>query len=162
MAKEKDVDPKVVEDKAETVDEKLLAEAKALGITRSKVSMSGFTVRGKTPDPDIAEKERTRQDKLADKRLKVRVDQANLDAKKKPIDKRRELLVGRFKAVKSRTRANTYTQANIAAWTEEYNMIVNNPKSWNKLTMNGTLPFVPGNKKKKTPLEILDGMDLDE
>ena len=153
MAKEKDVDPKVAE------DEKLLTEAKTLGITRSKVSMSGFNVKDLSPEK-IA-KEEDKQNKLADKRLKTRVEQAKLDAKKKPIEKRKALLVSRFKAVKSRTRPNSYSDANIKAWIEELNMINNNPKSWNKLTKNGTIPFIPGNRKKKTAHEILDGMDLE-
>ena len=153
MAKEKDVDPKIAE------DEKLLAEAKTLGVTRSKVSMSGFNVKDLSPEK-IA-KEEDKQNKLADERLKTRVEQAKLDAKKKPIEKRKALLVSRFKAVKSRTRPNSYSDANIKAWIEELNMINNNPKSWNKLTKNGTIPFIPGNRKKKTAHEILDGMDLE-
>ena len=153
MAKEKDVDPKVAE------DEKLLTEAKTLGVTRSKVSMSGFNVKDLSPEK-IA-KEEDKQNKLADKRLKTRIEQARLDAKKKPIEKRKALLVSRFKAVKSRTRPNSYSDANIKAWIEELNMINNNPKSWNKLTKNGTIPFIPGNRKKKTAHEILEGMDLD-
>jgi hypothetical protein len=156
MAKAKDP-----QETAEDKSEELLAEAAALGVTRSKVKMSSFTIRGKTPDPDIMEKEKAKQNKLADKRLKGRVEQKKLDAKKKPIEIRKELLVGRFKAVTSRVRANTYTDAQLKAWTEEYNMIVSNPKSWNKLTKNGTMPFIPGNKKKKTAKEILDGMDLE-
>lgn len=154
MAKEKkDVDPKVAE------DEKLLTEAKSLGITRSKVSMAGFNV--KDLSPEKIEKEEGKQNKLADKRLKGRVEQAKLDAKKKPIDKRKALLVGRFKAIKSRTRPNSYSDANIKAWIEELNMIDNNPKSWNKITKSGTISFIPGNRKKKTAHEILDGMDLE-
>lgn len=141
--------------------EKLLEEAKTLGVTRSKISLASFTIRGKTPAPDVLEKERARQNKLADKRLKGRVEQAKLNAKMKPIDKRRALLTSRFKAVRNRTRANTYSNKNIEAWLEEYNMIENNPKMWVKLTQNGKVTFLPGNRKKKTAQEILDGMVLD-
>jgi len=159
MAKEKV--EKLSLEEAENENEKLLAEAKALGVTRSKISLSGFTVRGKTPDPEVMAKEQARHDKLADKRLRARVKQAKLDDKKKPIDKRKELLVSRFKAVRDKVRSVTYTDAQIKAWTEEYNMIVNNPKSWVKLTNNGKVSFIPDNKKKKTAREVLDGMDLE-
>ena len=158
MAKEKDVDPKVAEDKAEADNENLLAEAKELGITKSRFSTAGF--KHKKPEELVREKER--QEKLVVDRLKVRVAAKKAEAKMKPIDKRKALLVGRFKAIKSRTRPNSYTDANIKAWTEEYDMITNSPKSWNKITNNGTVPFVPGNKKKKTAREILDGMDLND
>ena len=156
-----EIEPEETKTNVEVEDEKLMAEAKALGVTRSKVKTSGFSIKGKTPPPDVLAKEQKRHEKLADKRFKARVEQARIDAKKKPIEKRKELLVGRFNAIKSRTRAHTYSDANITAWTEEYNMIINNPKSWNKITNKGTTSFIPGNKKKKSAREILDGMDLD-
>jgi len=149
----------MVEEKAKTEREKLLAEAKALGVTRSKISVAGLNIKDKTPEK--VAKEEARMNKLADERLKARVEQAKLDAKKKPIDKRRDIIVARFKAIKSRTRPHTYSDKNIKAWLEELNMINNNPKSWVKVTKNGTIPFVPGNRKKKTAKEILDEMDLD-
>lgn len=161
MAKKEDIDPKVAEDEATKKDEKLLAEAKALGITRSKIEMSGFHVKGKPPEPDMIEKEEKKQNKMADERLKNRVEQARLDAKKKPIEKRKALIVSRFKAVKSRFRPRTYSEANLKAWLEELDMINNSPKSWVKITRNGTVPFVPGNRKKKTARDRLDEMDLD-
>lgn len=149
------------EAKAKAEDEKLSAEAKTLGVTRSKISMSGFNVKGKPAEPDMIEKEEAKQNKLADKRLKSRVEQARLDAKKKPIDKRRDLLASRFKAVRSESRAHTYSDKNLKAWLEEYNLILNNPKSWTKLTKNGTSAFIPDNRKKRTTKEILDSMDLE-
>ena len=142
-------------------NEKLLAEAKALGVTQPKVRMAGFTIRGKTPEPTIIEAEEKKHKKLADEKLKIRVHEAKQRAKQKPIDKRRDLIKSRFKAVKNRTRANTYSDKNIQAWLEELNLIENNPKSWIRLTKNGTIPFVPGNRKKKTAREILDSMDLE-
>ena len=141
--------------------EKLEAEAKALGITKSKVRMAGFTIRGKTPPPEVITAEEERHKKLSEEKLKIRVEEAKQRAKIKPIDKRRNLIKSRFKAVRNKTRANTYSNKNIEAWLEELNMIENNPKSWIKLTNNGTIPFIPGNKKKKTAKEILDSMDLD-
>lgn len=138
--------------------EKIAAEAKALGIKPSRVSLSGF----KDKSPDKLAKEEARNKKLIEKRLKGRVAQAKENAKKKPIEKRRGLLVARLKAVKSRRRPNTYSDANIKAWIEELDLIDNNPKSWNKATANGTKPYTPGNKKKRTARDILDGMDLDD
>jgi len=147
-------------DKEKTEDEKLLAEAKELGVTRSKISVSpGFRTKDSTPEK--LAKEENKQNKLADERLKDRVEQAKVNAKIKPIDKRKNLLVSRFKAVKSRARPNNYSDANIKAWLEELKMIDNNPKSWNKVTKNGTIPFIPDNRRKKTAKEMLDSMDLD-
>lgn len=141
--------------------EKLLAEAKALGVTRSKIDMTSFTVRGKTPAPAVLAAETEKQEKLADKKLKARVEQAKVDAKKKPIEKRMELLKGRFRAVTSESRAHTYSDKNLKAWLEEYNLIKDNPKMWIKLTNNGKIPFVPDNRKKKTTKQILEAMNLD-
>ena len=146
--------------KAESEVEKIAAEAKLLGIKSSKVSISGFNVRNITPEK--RDKEEAKHRKLAEKRLKGRVAKVKADAKKKPIDKRRELLVGRFKAIRSRVRASTYSDKNIEAWTEEYNLITNNPKQWNRVTKNGKAPYAPGNKRKKTAKELLDTMNLDD
>lgn len=146
------------ENEEKTKAESLEEEAKRLGVTKTKVSISGYNIKDKTTEK-IAKEEKKHQE-LADKRLKGRVAQAKLDAKKKPIDKRKTLLVSRFKAVRSRVRPHTYSNANIEAWTEEYNLIVNNPKRWNLITKNGKIPFAPGNKRKRTAKEILDGMDL--
>ena len=148
-------------DKTEVTEKasvKIEDEAKSLGITSSKVSMTGF----KDNKPEKVEKEKERHKKLVAKRLASRIAKAKATAKMKPIDKRKAVLVARFKVVKSRTRPNTYTDANIKAWLEEYNMINNNPKAWNKITKNGTVGFVPGNKKKKTAKDILNGMDLED
>ena len=157
MAEEKEK----AEAKEKAEDEKLLAEAKALGVTRSKISISGFNIKGKPGEPDNIDKEERKHNKLADERLKNRVKQAKLDAKRKPIEKRKALLVSRFKAVKSRLRPHTYSDANIKAWLEELEKINSNPKSWNKVTRNGTIPFIPGNKRKKTARDRIDGMDFD-
>ena len=149
------------EQETESERDNLLAEAKTLGVTRSKVKTTSFTVRGKTPGPEVLAKETEKHEKLADKRLKIRVKEAKQRAKQKPIDKRKDLLKSRFRAVRNRTRANTYSDKNIKAWLEELNLIQNNPKSWVKQTNNGKNPFIPSNRKKKTAKEILDGMDLD-
>ena len=146
------------EEKTET--ENIEEEAKRLGVTKSKVKMSGYNIKDKTPEK--LAKEEKRQQKLADERLKNRVVQAKLDAKKKPIEKRKALLVGRFKAIRSRVRPHTYSDKNVEAWTEEYNLICNNPKRWNTITKNGKIPYVPGNKRKKSAKEILDSMNLDD
>lgn len=153
--KEEDKAVETAEEKEEKEAKKIAAEAKALGIKPSRVSLSGF----KDKNPDKIAKEEARNKKLIAKRLKVRVAQAK--EKKTPIEKRRELLVARLRAVKSRRRANTYSDENIKAWVEELNMIDNNPKSWIKATASGTKPYTPGNKKKRTARDILDGMDLD-
>lgn len=149
------------EDKPE--EETLEQEAKRLGVTKSKVDMSGFmslNTQGKTPDKIT--KEQKRQEKLANERLAARVAQKKIDDKKTPIEKRKELIVGRFKAVRSKTRAHTYTDKMIEAWTEEYNLIKRSPKQWIKITDNGKIPFAPGNKRKKTAKELLDSMNLED
>ena len=138
----------------------LEAEAKKLGIKRSRVAMSGFNIKDKTTEKTA--KEENRHNKLADDRLKARVAKKKALAKMQPIDHRKALLAGRFRAVRARVRANTYTNANIAAWTEEYNLICNNPKQWKNITKNGTVPYSPGNKRKKTAKELLDSMNLDD
>ena len=135
-------------------------EAERLGVKKSKVSMSGYNIKDKTPEKTA--KEQSRHSKLVDERLRARVAKAKVKAKMKPIDKRRALIVGRFKAIRAKVRASTYTNANVEAWTEEYNLIINNPRQWNKITKNGTVPYTPGNKKKMSAKERLDGMNLDE
>lgn len=135
----------------------LSEEAKLLGIKSSVVRMAGF----KSNKPEDIAKEKKRHEALVAKRIEKRIAKAKRDDKLKLIDKRRLLLVARFNAVKSEKRPNTYSNANLKAWLEEYNMIKANPKSWNKQTGNGTKPFVPGNRRKKTPKEQLQGMDLD-
>ena len=157
MAKEEKTE---IAKEKKTERETLLAEAEELGVTMSKMKMSGFTVRGKPPDPAALARERKRQENLVDERLKNRVEQAKLNAKLKPIEKRKNLIVSRFKAIRSNSRANTYSNKNIEAWLEELKLIESSPKSWVKLTMNGTKPYIPGNKKKKSARDILDGMDL--
>lgn len=136
------------------------AEAERLGVKKSVVHMSSFDVKNKTPEK--INKEEARHKKLVAARLKNRVAKAKALAKMKPIDKRKALLKGRFRAVRNRTRAHTYTNKMIAAWTEEYELIIHNPKQWNSLTHNGTKPYTPGNKKKMTAKERLDGMNLDD
>lgn len=138
--------------------EKLEEEAKALGIKIPKTSMGGL----KSKKPEDIEKEKLRLAKDKIQWLQIMIAKAKAVSKMKPIDKRRKLLEGRFKAVRSRTRAHTYTNKNVEAWLEEHALIKNNPKSWNKITANGTKPFTPGNKKKKTAKDLLDEMDLEE
>lgn len=135
-------------------------EAEKLGVKKSKVGMAGYNIKDKTPEKTAREK--ARHDKLAAERLKNRVAKAKLKAKMKPIEKRKALFVGRFKAIRSRVRASTYTNATVEAWTEEFNLIINNPRQWIKVTKNGTVPYSPGNKRKKTAKELLDGMNLDD
>lgn len=148
--------------KAETTDDDLktalIEEAKTLGIELPRLSLAGLRVK----DPKIVAKEEIRQKKQFIHLLQTAIAKNKANAKMKPIDKRRALLVSRFKAVKSRNRPSTYSDANIKAWIEELNMINNNPKSWNKVTKNGTVNFVPGNKKKKTARDVLDEMDLED
>ena len=148
--------------KAETKDDDLktalIEEAKTLGIELPRLSLAGLRVK----DPKIVTKEEIRQEKQFIHLLQTAIAKNKANARMKPIDKRRALLVSRFKAVKSRNRPSTYSDANLKAWIEELNMINNNPKSWNKVTKNGTVNFVPGNKKKKTARDILDEMDLED
>jgi hypothetical protein len=132
-------------------------EAATLGIKESKVKMATY----KEKDPVKIEKEETRHRKLIKKRTANRIDKAKVAAKMKPIDKRKALLIGRFKAIRAKTRTYTYSNKNVEAWTEELNMIKNNPKGWKQVTENGTIPFAPGNKTKKTAKQLLDNMDLD-
>ncbi len=133
-------------------------EAEKLGVKKSIVSLTGYNIKDKTPEKTA--KEQARHEALANKRLKVRV--AGAKVKMKPVEKRKALLVGRFRAVKAKVRANTYTNANIEAWTEEYNLIISSPKQWNKITKNGTVPYTPGNKKKRNAKERLEGMNFDD
>lgn len=133
-------------------------EAERLGIPIPKTSMTGF--KGKKPSE--IEKEEIRLKKHVVGILKIAIAKQKADAKLKPIDRRRAYLASRFKAVKSRTRAHTYSDANIKAWLEEYNIIINTPKRWNKITNNGKVNFTPGNKKKQTARDVLDGMNLDD
>ncbi len=133
-------------------------EAEALGIKRSKVKFSSFNGKG---DPAKVDREEKRHNKFAAKRVENRVAKAKAEAKMKPIDKRLALLVGRLKAVKSRDRANTYSDKVVEAWTEEYKIIKNSPKTWNKITENGKIPFSPGNKRKKTAKQLLDQMNIE-
>lgn len=145
------------EKKADTIDR----EAEQLGVKKSKVKTTGFKSKKNVTQTQI-DKEEKRHEELVAKRTEKRVAKARAEAKMKPIDKRKALLAGRFKAVRARTRAHTYSEKNIEAWLEEYNLIVNNPKRWNKITQDGKLNYTPGNKKKKTAKDILDGMNLDE
>lgn len=134
----------------------LIEEAKQLGIKISKTSTAGF----KSKKPGDLEKEKVRIAKNHITWLKIMIAKAKAEAKMKPIDKRRALLRGRFKAIRSRTRAHTYTNKNVEAWLEEFNLIKNNPRSWNRITANGTKPFTPGNRRKKTAKDMLDEMNL--
>ena len=149
-----------VEAKAAKETATLEEEARKLGVKRSKVSMGGFNVKDKTPDK--AAKEEYRHKILADRRLKARVAKAKAVAKMKPIEKRKVLLIGRFKAIRARVRAHTYSDKNIEAWREEYELIINNPKRWIRITENGKKPYTPGNKRKKSAKEQLDSMNLDD
>ena len=148
---------KEIKETKSTEEEAIFAEAKSLGIKIPRTLMAGF--KDKKPEKIAAEELRQKKNVLGI--VKRAIAKTKEDAKKKPIDRRRELLVARFKAGKSRTRAQTYSDKNIEAWLEEYNLIQANPKSWNKITSNGKKPFAPGNKKKRTAKAILDSMDLD-
>ncbi len=136
----------------------LIEEAELLGIRIPRTSTAGF----KSKKPEDLEKEKVRVAKNKIKWLQIMIAKAKVLAKMKPIDKRRELLKSRFKAIRSRDRAHTYSNKNVEAWIEEYNLINSNPKSWNKITTNGTKPFTPGNKKRQTAKDKLDGMDLSD
>lgn len=135
----------------------LLEEAKTLGIKLPRLSIGGL----KTKDPKTVAKEELRQKKQFNHLLRHAIAKKKAEAKMKPIEKRRAVLIARLKVVKSRTRAHTYSDANIKAWIEELNLINGNPNSWNQITVKGTKPYTPGNKRKKTARDILDGMDLE-
>lgn len=140
---------------------KIEEDAAALGVRKSKVSMTGFNNK-KGRKPVEIEREEKRVKKKVNSRLAHMVDKKKAEAKMKPIDKRRALLIARLKAVKSQKRPNTYSVANIKAWMEELEAIDRNPKSWTKLTNSGKAPFQPSNKRKvRTALELLEGIDLD-
>lgn len=135
----------------------LIAEAEALGIKLPRLSYAGV----KDKKPENLAKEKVRQDKQFIHLLQDAIAKHKANAKLKPIEKKRALLIARMKAVKSQTRAHTYSDAIINAWIEELKLIDSNPKSWNKITVNGTKPYTPSNKRKKTARDILDGMDLE-
>lgn len=134
-------------------------EVEALGIDRSKVKFSNYKHRD---DSGKTEKEQRKHEKLADKRVENRIAKKKALAKMTPIQKRKALLVGRLKAVKAKARSYTYSDAVVAAWTEEFTLIKDNPKAWNKATANGSIPYNPGNKHKMTAKERLEHMDLDD
>lgn len=144
--------------KEETKKEEKVDEAAVLGVKGSRIVMTGF----KDKDPTRIAKEAAKHETLSKARIEKRVAKAKKDAKMKPIEKRKALLASRFKAVRARVRPNNYTNKMIEAWTEEFELIRNNPKQWNKITNNGTKNFTPGNKKKMTAKEKLDNMNLDE
>ena len=132
-------------------------ERKSLGIAESKIGMAGF----KSKKPHEIEKEVKRHAELVKKRTINRIAKAKTKVKAGKMGERKLNLTGRLKAVRSRTRPNTYSEANLKAWIEELNMINNNPKGWAKQTKNGTIPYTPGTKKKKSQKDIIDSMDLD-
>lgn len=136
----------------------LIEEANELGIRLPRISPAV----PKDKDPAKIAKEQVRVDKQFIHSLESAIAKHKANAKMKPIEKKRGVLVARLKAVKSRNRAHTYTDANIRAFLEELELIDRNPKSWNKVTVNGTKPYTPSNKKKKTARDILDGMDLED
>lgn len=142
---------------AEEIKDKMAEEAEILGVTKSKIKVSGY----KEKDPGKVAKELARHKKQVDQRVKNRIEKTKVKAKMTPIQIRKALLVGRFKAVRAKSRERTYSNKIIEAWTEEFNMINNNPKQWIKLTSNGMQQFTPGNKKKQSAKELLDSMNLD-
>lgn len=144
--------------KVEDLKATLIKEAGTLGIKLPRTSISGF----KSKKPEDIEKEKVRVEKDLILWLQTVIAAAKAEAKLKPIDKRRALLISRMRAVKARARAHTYSDANIKAWLEELAMIDSNPKSWNKITKSGTVNFTPGNKRKRTARDILDEMDLED
>ncbi len=139
------------------LDIQISEEARALGVKGSKVKMSSF----KDKDPTKVAKEKAKQEALIQKRIKNRIAKVKALAEMEPIDRRRALLRGRFEAVKAKARGITYSNKIIEALTEEYKIIQNSPKVWIKATNNGTTPFTPGNKRKKTAKQLLDTMNLD-
>ncbi len=145
------------EEKAIDLKAALIKEAETLGIKIPRTSLAGL----KSKKPEDIEKEKARIEKGLIEWLQIMIAKAKVEARMKPIDKRRKLLAGRFKAVRSRKRAHTYSDKNIEAWLEEYSLIKNNPKRWNEITENGKKPYTPGNKKKMTAKDRLDAMNLD-
>ncbi len=135
----------------------LSEEAEALGVKPTRLVVKGF----KHKTVEELEKEEARNKKLIAVRLSNCIEKAKKLGKMKPIEKRHALLVGRFKAITSEIRANTYSDKIVNAWIEEFNLIENSPKQWNNDTKNGTIPYTPGSKRKKTAKQILAGMDLD-
>ena len=132
-------------------------EAKALGVKKSKVSLASY----KTKGPADTAREATRQEEMAAARVKNRIAKAKADAKKKPIDKRRELIQARFKAIRSRHRPTTYSDALIRTWMKELEVIQSNPKHWVKETGDGKKAYPIVNKKNRSARSLLDSMDLD-
>lgn len=140
-------------------EEVKVSEADTLGIKGSVIKMAGF--KGKD-DPAKVAKEEKRHEKLIETRIANRIAKAKALAKMTKIQKRKALIVSRFKAIRAKKRTYTYSNKNVAAWTEELEMINNNPKQWIHMTANGTKPFNASNKRKMTAKEKLDGMDLDK
>ena len=137
--------------------EKLCEEAELFGVKPTRLVVKGF----KHKAVEELEKEEARNKKLIAVRLSNCIEKAKKLGKMKPIEKRHALLVGRFKAITSEIRANTYSDKIVNAWIEEFNLIENSPKQWNNDTKNGTIPYTPGSKRKKTAKQILAGMDLE-
>ena len=146
-----------METKLEQEDKELVRQAKLLGITPPKVSIPANV--SKDPAKLAKVEKKIANDKR--KFLTSAIEKVKGDDKKKPIDKRRELLQARFKVVRDRNRARTYSDAMVKAWVKEFEIIKNNPKLWNKETLNGTVPFPVATRKSKSAAAILDSMDLD-
>ena len=98
--------------KEKTETSNVSEEARTLGVKGSRIRMAGF----KDKDPVKIEKEKAKHQKLVEERIKKRVAKAKELAKMKPIDKRKALLVGRFKAIRARGRTYTYSNKNVEAW----------------------------------------------
>ena len=146
-----------METKLEMEDKELARQAKLLGIKAPKITIPANVAK----DPvKLAKAEKKRDDDIR-KSLQSSIEKAKVDDKRSPIDIRRDLLESRFRVVRGRKRAKTYTDAMVKAWLKEYEIIKNNKKMWIKETANGTLPFPIANRKSKSAAAILDAMDLD-
>lgn len=156
MDKDKEPD-KEPEKGTEDLKATLIEEAISLGLKIPRLSIGGI----KNTKPENIAKEKARQNKQLIYSLKTMIAKHIANAKMKPIERRKALLVSRLKAVKARDRASTYSDVIVKAWLEELEMISSNPKAWNKTTTNGTKPYTPSSKKKKSALDILDEMDLE-
>jgi hypothetical protein len=125
-------------------------QANSLGITPSRVNLSGF----KDKEPAKLDKEIRKHEELVDTRIANRIDKAKADSKLTAIDKRRLQLQARLKAVRSGKRPRSYPRLVVMAWIEELKLIEANPKGWK-------VGWTPNKQKKQTPTEILESMNLD-
>ena len=129
-------------------------EKVALGISESNVTQFNNV------KESLREKEKARHEKLKAKRIENRIAKKKAEAKLRPIDKRRNLLMARLGRVKGKQTEHHTPAGVLKEWIDELKMIKSAPKAWNERTQNGSRPFKV-QKTGDTVQDKLNAMDLD-